>query len=139
MMSGVWFETEGSQHTLANENNSPLVCEAIGDPYESKFRQLTEAVLSGPAELDPAVRKAASQNEELSGALGPYVNKVVERAYTVTDEDITVLREEGYTEDQIFEATVSAALGAGLVRLKAGIGALRARDLILRPEFENVL
>ena len=68
------------------------------------------------------------KNEEIFGALGPYVNKVVERAYTVTDEDITGLREAGYTEDQIFEATVSAALGAGLVRLNSGIGALRASE-----------
>ena len=128
LMSGTWFESGGRQHSLVNENNSPVDCEAMGDPYESMFKQLTETVLCGPGELDPEVRKAASQNEKIPGALGPYVQRVVERAYTVTDQDITVLREDGYSEDQIFEATVSAALGAGLVRLKSGIGALRARE-----------
>ena len=72
MMSGVWFESEGSQHTYpVNENNSTARGETIGDAYESRFKRLTEAVLSGPGALDPAVRKAASQNEEIPGALGP--------------------------------------------------------------------
>lgn len=126
MMSGVSFERQSSQHQYpVNEDNSTSGAEAIRDPYESKFNQLKETVLSGPGALDPIVRKAASQNEELPAPLGPYVGKVFERAYTVADEDITALRETGYTEDQIFEATVSAALGAGLVRLKSGIDALR--------------
>jgi alkylhydroperoxidase family enzyme len=43
----------------------------------------------------------------------------------VTDEDIGALREAGYTEDQIFEATVSVALGTALMRLEAGMTALR--------------
>jgi hypothetical protein len=34
------------------------------------------------------------------------------------------LRAAGYSEDQIFEATVSCALGAGLRRLDAGLSAI---------------
>jgi len=132
MMSGVLFESKSSQHTYPVSDNSAAEAEGMGDPYESKFEQLKETVLSGPGALDSAVRKAASQREELPGPLGPYVSKVFERAYTVTDEDITALRETGYTEDQIFEATVSAALGAGLLRLKSGIDALRAHELCKR-------
>jgi hypothetical protein len=53
------------------------------------------------------------------------VKKVAKYAYDVTDKDVTALREAGYSDDQIFEATVSAALGAGLVRLEWGLSALR--------------
>ena len=45
---------------------------------------------------------------------GPYVKKVAKHAYEVTDKDMTALRQAGYSDDQIFEATVSAALGVVL-------------------------
>jgi alkylhydroperoxidase family enzyme len=73
------------------------------------------------------VRKAASLAVELHEALGPYVQKVAHHAYKVTDEDITALHQGGYSDDQIFEVTVSAALGAGLVRLESGLAILRGR------------
>src|SRR5262245_39102462 len=96
---------------------------ATDDAYRSKVKELKEAVRSGPGTLDPAVRQIASLAAELSHALGPYVQKVAKHAYKVTDEDITVLHQAGYSDDQIFEVMVSAALGAGLVRLKSGLSA----------------
>ncbi|HVR14488.1 MAG TPA: hypothetical protein VMS41_11935 [Gaiellaceae bacterium] len=45
-------------------------------------------------------------------------------AYKVTDEDIQALRDAGYSEDVIFEQTVSVAVAAGLIRLEAGLGVL---------------
>jgi len=50
---------------------------------------------------------------------------VRERAYTTTDEDVGAVRRAGYSDDEIFEATVAAAVGAGLERLEAGVRALR--------------
>jgi alkylhydroperoxidase family enzyme len=129
MMSGVWFEGKASQYTYPEESKSTMGREALDDPYQSKFKRLKETVLSGPGALDPAVRKAASQGEAIPGVLGAYVKKVATRAYMVTDEDVAALCEAGYTEDQIFEATVSAAMGAGLVRVQLGIGALRAGEI----------
>jgi len=54
-----------------------------------------------------------------------YVEKVALHAYRVTDADIDGLREAGYSEDAVFEITLSAALGAGLGRLERGMAALR--------------
>lgn len=54
------------------------------------------------------------------------MKKVAEHAYLVTDDDIAELHRAHYTDDQIFEATVSAALGAGLLRLECVLRALRA-------------
>jgi hypothetical protein len=118
----------GSGHTyLLKMDHAQIGNNAVDDPYGSKVKQLKEAVLSGPGTLDPAVREAASRAAGLPKALGPYVKKVASHAYKVTDEDIAALHQAGYSDDQIFEATVSAALGAGLVRLESGLRALRGR------------
>jgi len=53
-----------------------------------------------------------------------YLNKVRHRAYRVTDDDVRVLQEDGHTDDEIFEATVSVAVAAGLERLDAALAAL---------------
>src|SRR3954468_18770718 len=49
-------------------------------------------------------------------ALGGYLSKVRERAYTVTDAEVSALTEQ-VDEDVIFEQTVAAAIGEGLRRL----------------------
>jgi hypothetical protein len=92
--------------------------------YEEEARRLAEGVLEGEGETDPALRRAvAARAGALSGRQGdpgvempeilkPYVDKVALHAYKVTDEDIEGLRKAGYSEDAIFEITLSAALGA---------------------------
>jgi len=57
-------------------------------------------------------------------ALESYLRKVHERAYTVTDGDVEALKAAGFTEDEIFEQTVSAAVGAGLDRLERALRTL---------------
>ena len=107
------------------------------DPrYEDKTRSLTEAVLNSPGETDPAVRRAVEARAaalagrptegtpEVPQALRSYIDKVALYAYKTTDDDIQALRAEGYSEDAIFELTLSAALGAGLARLERGLAAL---------------
>jgi hypothetical protein len=58
--------------------------------------------------------------------LGAFVQKIVDGASTLTDDDVAELHRAHYTDDQIFEATVSAALGAGLFRLERVLNVLRA-------------
>lgn len=95
------------------------------DPYEKKLTLLRKSVLSEPGTLDPEVRRAICDGLELPDPLGAYVRKVAEHAHAVSDDDIAELHRAGYTDDQIFEATVSAALGAGLCRLGRILLALR--------------
>ena len=45
-------------------------------------------------------------------------------AYDVTDDDIQALVRSGYSEDVIFEQTVSVAVAVGLERLEAGLKVL---------------
>jgi alkylhydroperoxidase family enzyme len=56
--------------------------------------------------------------------MGPYLAKVRERAYTVTDADVEQLKADGFSEDEIFEQTVTVAITEGLRRLDAGLGAI---------------
>ncbi len=100
----------------------------MDDRYEGLRKALEDAVLSGPANTEPSLRHAAAARpsaEELPEALRLYVDKVRRHAYQVTDEDVVALTQAGYSDDQLFELTVSAALGAALKRLEAGLGALR--------------
>ena len=54
-------------------------------------------------------------------ALVPYVDKVRSRAWTITDAEVESLKQAGFTEDEIFEATAAAAISEGLRRLDAAL------------------
>ena len=78
--------------------------------------------------FDPLVarlREAANPGREAPADFAAYLEKVRHRAYTVTDEDVAALKDAGYSEDEIFEQTVSVAVAAGLERLDAGLKVLR--------------
>ena len=69
---------------------------------------------------------AASQPDRPAPpAFAPYLEKVRRHAYEVTDGDVQRLKDAGFSEDEIFEHTVSAAVAAGLERLEAGLETLR--------------
>ena len=70
------------------------------------------------------LRQAAQPDREAPPELAPYLDKVRRNAFKVTDQDIQALRDAGYSEDIIFEQTVSVAVAAGLERLKAGLEVL---------------
>jgi len=80
-------------------------------------------VLDGAGETEPMMRHAAAADRGLPPELQPLVDKVHTHAYRVTDGDISTLKGR-YTDDQLFEIIVSAALGASRKRLAAGLGAL---------------
>jgi alkylhydroperoxidase family enzyme len=52
-------------------------------------------------------------------AFAAYLEKVRDRAYTVTDDDIESLKRAGFSEGEIFEQTVGVAIRQGLRRLDA--------------------
>jgi alkylhydroperoxidase family enzyme len=55
--------------------------------------------------------------------LAVLVEKIRRHAYRVTDEDVNALRAR-YSEDQLFELIVAAALGAAEHRLERALAAL---------------
>jgi alkylhydroperoxidase family enzyme len=93
--------------------------------YEALVDALRRAVFDSPGDVDRTLRDAARRNEGLPDALRAYVDKVARHAHKITDEEVEALKKAGYTEDQLFEITVSAAVGAGLKRLELGLAPLR--------------
>ena len=68
---------------------------------------------------------SATPNREAPHGFDEYLEKVRRHAYTITDQDVQELKDAGYSEDEIFEYTVSAAVAAGIERLNAGLETLR--------------
>lgn len=98
-----------------------------GDPHLALRRVLEAAVLEGRGITDPALRRAAAAGGALPSELAAYVEKVREHAYATTDAEVTALLSRS-SEDAVFEVTASAALGAALERLTAGLRALEEAD-----------
>ncbi|HZS39201.1 MAG TPA: hypothetical protein VFF06_20360 [Polyangia bacterium] len=96
----------------------------MDDPHARLAKALRDAALDSPGELDPALRRAAADCGNLPQPLAAFVEKVRRHAYQITDDDVAALKAAGYSDDQIFEATVSAAVGASLFRLERGLAAL---------------
>ena len=98
------------------------------DPYANKMERLRHAVIWSPGSLAPNIRQAISEGSYSSSPLGAFAQKVAEHAFMVNDDDIRELHRANYSDDQIFEAAVSAALGAGLYRLECVLTALRVNQ-----------
>jgi alkylhydroperoxidase family enzyme len=70
------------------------------------------------------LRDSAQPERPAPPELASYLEKVRQHAYKVTDRDVQALKDAGFSEDRIFEHTVSVSVAAGLERLDAGLGAL---------------
>jgi alkylhydroperoxidase family enzyme len=95
--------------------------------YDEFVKRLTDAVLESRGETTPGLRRAiaARRMSDAPAELRSYVDKVSQHAYKVTDDDIAALQRAGYSEDQIFEVTTAAAVGAALARMERGLSALQ--------------
>ena len=108
--------------------------------HAENTQRLIDAVLTYPGDTDPALRHmveeqvaafssgSAAKAGELPPELLSYIKKITLYAYKILDEDVAALRALGYSEDAIFELTLSAALGAGKVRLERGYAALKGAE-----------
>jgi hypothetical protein len=93
------------------------------DPHAVLRDRAFASVFDGPGESDAVLRQAAAEGKNVPPELAALVDKIHRHAYKVTDDDLTRLRAT-YSEDQLFEIVVSAALGASRERLVAGLAAL---------------
>ncbi|HET6173808.1 MAG TPA: hypothetical protein VFD90_14435 [Gaiellales bacterium] len=57
-------------------------------------------------------------------AMAPYLAKVRDRAFSLTDTDVEQLKADGFSEDEIFEQTVAVAIAQGLRRFDAAMGVI---------------
>jgi hypothetical protein len=111
----------------------------MANPYPEKVVDLMQALLTSPAESTASRREAvfnyanhlAQRMEVLDSIpdnLTEYVNKIILQSYRITDDDIKQLKIDGYSEDQIFELTLCAAVGASFARMQCGLNALQGES-----------
>ncbi len=119
------------------------------DDFTSRARAMIQRVvrglLDGPAghtsqrlrrgiEARAALQSGARERDAgpIRSELTTLVDKITRHAYKVVDEDYAALRATGYTDDELFEITLCAALGAARGRHERALEALeqatRGRD-----------
>ena len=96
---------------------------ALGQ-YDALVARLCDSVLRSPAALDAPVREACARGD-LEGPAAGLARKVRDASHAVVDADYAALKAAGFTEEQLYDLTVSAAVGAAKTRLDAATAALR--------------
>jgi len=110
---------------MAQEGNTAGTEATLGR-YDAMVARLCESVLRSPSDLDSPRREAAARGD-LDGPAAAFARKVRESSYRVVDEDFAAMKAAGFTEEQIYDLTVSAALGAAKERLDRANEILGAR------------
>lgn len=87
---------------------------------------LRESVFEQPARTSPELRRAAATGDGPAEPWRDYAALVRDASHRITDDDVRALLAAGRTEDEVFEVTVAAAVGAALRSFDAGHAALKA-------------
>jgi AhpD family alkylhydroperoxidase len=101
-----------------------LLADGPASDHGDVVADLRHAVLNAPATTDPALRAAAAAGDPLPEPWPSWATSVRDASYRITDGDVGRLTAAGRSEDQIFEVTVAAAVGAALRSFDAGRNAL---------------
>lgn len=101
------------------------------DPMSWPWRmeKAIASLLGAPGETETSLRQAVFDRVRVGAGEVPenlrtLVEKIADRPWSVSDEDLTHLREAGYSEDHIYELVLAAAAGAGVRRFEAGLRAI---------------
>jgi deazaflavin-dependent oxidoreductase (nitroreductase family) len=96
---------------------------------QTAHRALTDRILNGAGTATRELRASAFANDGLPPPLDALVGKVATTPTEVTEADFAVARAAGFSEDQLFELVVCAAVGQSSRLYEAGRAALaRAAD-----------
>jgi alkylhydroperoxidase family enzyme len=105
---------------FANSSQNSAVARRLLDGLS----KLVAAVVMGSGSLDSGTRVAAFKGQKVPAPVKEYVELVHNAATSITNDHIRALLFSGLSEDQIFEVTVSAALGAGVRRVESALSML---------------
>ena len=103
-----------------SELNYPQAIADLGETITGETGVMSQAVRQAiVAQTVAAIKHGEPQRDGMVPAnLQAYLQKVATHSYKVTDQDINRLKYAGYSEDEIFEATVGVAFGAALARVE---------------------
>jgi hypothetical protein len=95
-----------------------------GDKKRAAHRALVDRVLAGAGTAAAAQRARAFGNDGLPPPLDTLIGKVADRPAQVTEADLAAAKSAGWTEDQLFELVICAAVGQSARLYEAGLAAL---------------
>jgi DNA-binding transcriptional ArsR family regulator len=104
------------------------------DKKRAAFRALQDRIRTGEGRAPATLRARAFGNDGLSPPLDGLLGKVVTRPAQVTDADFTAAQAAGFSEDELFELVICAAVGHSARLYDAGLAALA--DAIAEEEDE---
>jgi len=94
-------------------------------------RALIRQILDGDAEAPRVQRQGAFENAGLPQPIGTLLEKVARCAHRVSDADVRNALAAGFSEDQVFELAVCAAVGQANRQYDAAMAALeRASETV---------
>jgi alkylhydroperoxidase family enzyme len=94
------------------------------DKKRTAHRALVDRVLNGEGRASAEQRARAFSNDGLSPPLRELIGKVATRPTQVTEADFAAAKAVGFSEDQLFELVVCAAVGQSARLYEAGLAAL---------------
>ncbi len=94
------------------------------DRKRAAYRALVDRVLNGEGRASAEQRASAFSNAGIAPPLDALIGKVVTSPAKVTDADFAAAKASGFSEDQLFELVISAAVGESTRLYDAGLAAL---------------
>jgi hypothetical protein len=94
------------------------------DKKRAAQRALVDSVLNGAGRASAELRARAFSNADVPPPLDALIAKVATRPTQVTDADFAAAKASGFSEDQLFELVICAAVGQSARLYEAGLAAL---------------
>jgi hypothetical protein len=104
------------------------------DKKRAAHRALVDRVLNGEGRASAGQRARAFSNEGLSPPLHALIGKVATSPARVTEADFAAAKASGFSEDQLFELVICAAVGQSARQYEAGLAALAEATGSGRPD-----
>ena len=87
-------------------------------------RSIEQRILTGPGMAPPELRAKAFADSDLPEPLARLLDNVARRSFQVTNADFAAAVAAGFSEDQLFELVICAAVGESSRLYQAGMAAL---------------
>jgi alkylhydroperoxidase family enzyme len=94
------------------------------DKKRAAHEALVDRVLNGAGKASPEQRARAFSDAGVPAPLQALISKVATRPTQVTDADFAKAKAAGFSEDQLFELVIAAAVGQSTRLYEAGLAAL---------------
>jgi alkylhydroperoxidase family enzyme len=94
------------------------------DKKRAAHQALVDRVLNGQGRASAEQRARAFGNDGLPPPLRELIGKVVTTPAQITDADFAAAKASGYSEDEVFELVICAAVGQSARLYEAGLAAL---------------